>query len=288
LKFLLYSYKYDWRVGGIVVLNKLADVLADIGFETYIIGEDNEINGKAVRVSKVQAIEIVKDESVIVIYPEVIRGNPLNAAKVARWILYFPGIHGGDETYDTSEFIFSYNSKFVSGTQYEKVPVVRIIETMVDHFNDLGMSRSKDAILIKKGAHEIGQRMSLYLQPVMPSLKNIMNADSLIENTDNVSDFNKRLNEFRYFISYDNYSYHSVLAALAGCISVVIPQIGKSKEDFFSEYSERRFGISYGFENAKVDPSEIEMLRDELLRVESNNVISANDLVNSLRSHFKL
>ena len=57
MKFLLYSYKYDWRVGGIVVLNKLADVLADIGFETYIIGEDNEINGKAVRVSEVQAIE---------------------------------------------------------------------------------------------------------------------------------------------------------------------------------------------------------------------------------------
>lgn len=44
----------------------------------------------------------------IVLYPEVVPGNPLKAPVVARWVLNFPGLLGGDSTYDKDELCFGY------------------------------------------------------------------------------------------------------------------------------------------------------------------------------------
>ncbi|MBV8574788.1 MAG: hypothetical protein JOZ58_07080 [Acetobacteraceae bacterium] len=45
----------------------------------------------------------------IVIYPEVIKGNPLRADLVVRYVLNFPGLLGGDENYAPGEMVFGYS-----------------------------------------------------------------------------------------------------------------------------------------------------------------------------------
>src|SRR4051794_23881777 len=44
----------------------------------------------------------------VVIYPELILGNPLWARKVVRWTLNYPGHLGGDTIYGTNEMVFVY------------------------------------------------------------------------------------------------------------------------------------------------------------------------------------
>lgn len=46
----------------------------------------------------------------IVIYPEIISGNPLNADCVVRYVLNFPGLLGGDKTFSQSDICFSYSN----------------------------------------------------------------------------------------------------------------------------------------------------------------------------------
>lgn len=45
----------------------------------------------------------------IVVYPEVSRGNPLNAECVVRYVLNTPGLLGGDQTYLPSEMVWAYS-----------------------------------------------------------------------------------------------------------------------------------------------------------------------------------
>lgn len=45
----------------------------------------------------------------IVVYPETVAGNPFGAPCVARYVLNFPGLLGGDTVYDADEYVFGYS-----------------------------------------------------------------------------------------------------------------------------------------------------------------------------------
>lgn len=48
----------------------------------------------------------------VVIYPEVVHGNPLGAKLVVRWTLNVPGRLGGDTSFDESELVFTWMNEF--------------------------------------------------------------------------------------------------------------------------------------------------------------------------------
>jgi hypothetical protein len=289
VKILIYSYNYNWRFGGIVVLHKLADLIAQLGYETYVLSEDSlKSGGTSTQINQEFALRIANDSDTVVVYPEIVKGNPLKAKNVARWVLYFPGFHGGDKTYDANEYIFTFNQEFVADTIYSSVQVIKIIDTMVDNFFDMGLDRNKDAILIKKGRENLEERETQYLTPSIDHLYDLISADEVIKKSQNVSDFNRELNRFRYFISYDHHTYHNVLAALAGCVSIVIPTNKKSEDDFFLENPWRRNYVSYGFQNSYQSQTDQRLLRAELNKIDSSSILNAEKLVKLLQSHFKL
>lgn len=45
----------------------------------------------------------------IVVYPEIVSGNPFDARKVVRWALNTPGRLGGDRSYSDREMVFVFN-----------------------------------------------------------------------------------------------------------------------------------------------------------------------------------
>jgi hypothetical protein len=47
-------------------------------------------------------------ERVIVVYPEVVSGNPLGAKHVVRYVLNHPGLLGGDTSYNPDELVIYY------------------------------------------------------------------------------------------------------------------------------------------------------------------------------------
>jgi hypothetical protein len=286
MKFLIYSFNYDWRVGGIVVLNKLADLLAELGYDSYVIDENRKTHGPAVRINLEEAFEIAKDAKTFVIYPEVIVDNPLNAKNVCRWVLYFPGVNGGDETYHHSEFVFVYNKAFVLNTPYKDFPEIKIVNPMLSEMSNLGIKRTKDAILTKKGLQNLEERKKMFVDPYTEKLLEVKSADELIAGCGDIAEYNRKLNEIRYFISYDNYSYHNILAALAGCVSIVIPEIGKPKEEYLLEYPERASYVSYGFDE-NFQFREIRLLRNQLKNIEINNLQFARKLVEEIQMYFK-
>jgi hypothetical protein len=67
-----------------------------------------------------------------------------------------------------------------------------------------------------------------------------------------------------------------------------VPSKKKSEGTFFSESPGRRFYISYGFQDSYQSQTDPRLLRAELNKIDTSNLINAEKLVKSLQSHFKL
>jgi hypothetical protein len=238
MKYLVYGLDYNVNIGGIVVLHKLADVLSNLNTETYIVCGKTFAESKAKVISRNDSYGMALEEDCVVIYPEVVFHNILNAKNVVRWVLYYPGIHGGTKEYSETEHVFLYLKKYGIGTKYDNNMILNIFDKKTDFFYDKKNERKGDCFLIKKGHHKPVDRIDgFYIDEFLQGEF----TDFFLLDT---------FNKYERFISYDPHTYYSIIAAMCGCTSIVIPDLDISPKQYYdNEFV--KYGISYGFENEK-------------------------------------
>lgn len=62
----------------------------------------------------------------------------------------------------------------------------------------------------------------------------------------------KVFNESERCISYDTQTAYSGLSALCGCLSIVIPEKGKTRSDYLTK-DETNYGVTYGTATKEID-----------------------------------
>ena len=62
----------------------------------------------------------------------------------------------------------------------------------------------------------------------------------------------KVFNECEYCISYDTQTAYSGIAAICGCVSIIVPEQGKTREDYLSN-GEVGYGCAYGFDDYEIE-----------------------------------
>lgn len=77
----------------------------------------------------------------IVVYPEVISGNPFDAEAVVRWVLNFPGLLGGDSAYPEGDMVMAF-SKILADAVDKDVPILHVPVINQDVFN-MGEARPR-------------------------------------------------------------------------------------------------------------------------------------------------
>ena len=111
IKFIVYTPAYVENSGGVMVLHNLAKNLKELNHDVKIITFENT-SPKNILCSDYGTKKDVTDDS-IVIYPEVVRGNPLNATHVIRWILCDLGKNTSVDIYKTwakTDMVYYYSS----------------------------------------------------------------------------------------------------------------------------------------------------------------------------------
>ena len=290
-KYIIAAESYDSTIGGYVVLHKLCDEINKLGgtaylvpaYRTYYITRKNIIlpllklakeflrrsrkfrthekwNTPIFDVRKLSSI----DDDWIVIYPESISGNPLNAKNVVRWLLHHPGFHDPHFFYGVNELYF----RFHSGIKVPESLLVNtsdLILTIIDYpmdvylVEEIDTSRKGSAYLLRKGA---GRK-------IVHDLADSIKVDGLSH-----IEMAKVLKKVKTFYSYDLYTAYSTFAVLSGCDSVVVPEDGISIDEWIPD-KKLRAGIAYGIDNIESARLDRKILIQRTKEEATNNSIIA-------------
>lgn len=172
----------------------------------------------------------------IVVYPEIVSGNPLGFARVVRWILYTPRGHGVGEDFAKpipKEKVFFFQPPFIEHIDWiPRENCLRLQWHRDDIFNDPGpVERTEVCRMIRKG--------DATAESPPPGAEGATVLDG--KSNEEIAEVFKRA---RLFYCHDPYTMYCDYAALCGCLPIVVPPPGLSRADWRPEAD--RLGIAYG------------------------------------------
>jgi hypothetical protein len=262
-------------------LHDLSKILSQ-DHTTYVFGTTTVFDSKAICVNIDKAKEIAIQDNVITIYPEVISGNPFNAKNVVRYVLYYPGWHAGDKQYSNNELIITYNNEYVKDTKYDNAFVLTVLNPKLNIMRNHNKKRNKIGLLVRK-CKDFDYKMNLLNQYKHLLKLPVISIDDEINKCTDLINLSKIYNTISLFISFDPHTYHSTMAALCGCTSVVIPSKEISSEEF---YNVTKYGVAYGFENIDFAKLTHSKMINDLKQIEKNTFTQCDKFVELVKSHF--
>ena len=260
--------------GGPIVLYSLCHFLNSIGEKSYMSGGDfpNVLNLNC----PIKPEELnLESEDVVVIYPEVTNGNPLNAKNVARWMLYPIGIHGGDiKTHSKNDLIIGWGKECSGGgyiiNEDNCVIVKHIMSDIYKHLNSA--SRGKTCYMKRKGK-KWGQSFDQHPQ------------DSICVDGKNHKELSEIFNLCHTFYCYDPHTYYSTYASMCGCDSIVLPPKTLAKEDWKNSIKDT-YGIAYGKDDLGRARKTRPLMLDYIKNQDKSNIENTCKFVKLCESHF--
>jgi len=245
---------FNLLCGGITVHFELCRILNELGVNAKIKSQYKTQNYIC---NNYYDNDFPVDNNCVVIYGEMIEGNPLNAKNVVRWILAPIEVFSSMNTVNTwgkNDLVYYFNMENKFSLFPERVgSVYKLLSTL--HVNPSIQNYN----LEKKGTCYSLRKYHMHKDGI-----NVMHYNDSFEITYNHSQEEciEIFNKHEYFISYDPLTFLNTIAALCGCVSIVHPIKGLTKQQWLkttaaAEYLKRKeldnlYGIAYG-----VDQSEI-------------------------------
>lgn len=146
---------YRRTSAGIKVLHLLCHTLNLIGEEAYVTTDSvNPALRTPTITTEVVRRHLEAGVEPIVVYPEVVKGNPRNARSVVRYLLNRAGMIGGDEVHDDTELVFAFGRNILpEGVDPENVLFLPPTDTRIFHNQDNPLDDKREGILLYAGRH---------------------------------------------------------------------------------------------------------------------------------------
>ena len=109
-------------------------------------------------------------------------------------------------------------------------------------------------------------------------LRNILVYDE-IEKEEDETIIKNLMNKSEKFICFDSCSFIAVQAALCGCLTIVVPDHGFSKEEWTDNHKFLKYGIAYGYEDIQHAIETKDLIRPYLKELEENALKTVHDFV---------
>jgi hypothetical protein len=291
MKFVICAPRYEPSSGGSIVLYKLARLLQQLGHDVRIWPAHRVpargIAATAWRRAAYAATRLYRPRfrphpelagkiatkadlgDGIVVYPEIVPGNPLRAARYVRWLLYKPGGQGMASGHAPGDLYFCFQEAFNTGCDGMRYGgVLRVEDWMTDIYAQSNSGAREGACyMVRKGKTRTD----------LPRLAGLEVVDGL-DHARLARIFNAR----RACYFFDPYTAYSEYAALCGCIPIVVPLPGVGKDAWTPG---GRPGVAYGeddVENAIASrPRLLQFVRES----EQASLDSVRRFVSIVREH---
>jgi O-antigen biosynthesis protein len=149
---------YRRTSAGIRVLHLLCHALNSIGEEAYVYNTTTspELDTPILTAEIAERHKKAKREP-IVVYPEVVAGNPRRAGSVVRYVLNKAGLLGGDKAYAETELVFGYGRNVLpEGADQANILFLPPIDTQVFNNLDNPLDSQRSGVLLYPGRHQAG------------------------------------------------------------------------------------------------------------------------------------
>ena len=296
VKFVICAPRYEPESGGSIVLYKLARVLHTLGHEVRIwpihrIRREREslarhtLRRAAYVVTRsyrprfaphpdLRGALAVSDDLAdsVVIYPDIVAGNPLGAARYVRWLLFRPGELGVPFQFSQGDLYFCFQEAFnvhCEGMRYGGA--LTVLDWMTDIYRQTQFGhREGVCYMLRKGAKRTD----------LPSLRGLEVVDRC-RHRQLADIFNSR----RVCYFFDPYTAYSEYAALCGCIPVVVPIPGMSRQAW-TPPSGDRLGVAYGEDDIARALASRDRLGENIAASQVAGVDSALRFISVVGNHF--
>ena len=212
----------------------------------------------------------------VVVYPEIIAGNPIRANKVVRWFLHRPGFHTNVIDYGPGELYFYYKKTFndeeLNPNSSNHLEVVKVFHEI--YSDAIDSTRDIDCCILRKGAD----------RAINVNLDNVTCVDGMShQETALVFKRSKRC------YCYDLDTMYARYAALCGCEVIVIPEDGLILEQWRPDEA-RRYGLAYGDSDEQLAWARLtrSKLYDDMCRIENRSEQSVQFFLEKVALFFKV
>jgi hypothetical protein len=242
-KFVIWAPSFDETNGGSIVLHLLCRRLNEFG-ETALLWPHDRPAARLGGNPRERLFSTGPFENpiagpddlqdAIVVYPEIVSGNPLGGRHVVRWFLHLPGYHTGKTGYGPDELYFYIVDAFNDPTINPHPENRLTLQWENDVYGKTNQgARSGSCYMMRHGAG----------RPLVHDLADSTPVDAMTH-AEKAAEFNRR----ERFYSYDPYTFYLVYAAICGCIPIVVPEPGKTKDEWQPKPADR-YGFAYGEED---------------------------------------
>lgn len=285
--YIVYAPPYDANNGGAIFLHRLVDVLRRSGERAFLWPmaplQRQGIRNRLRKLVRSDDFTVASEmntpvatrgdlgQDSIVVYPEIVSGNPLRAKNVVRWLLYKPGALQGPIKYGADEMFFTA-SPFADDIGLTGGAQSLFLWSINSSYCDLGKhNRSGSCYMMRKG-HE---------RPIVHDLEASRRVDGLSH-----GELALIFNECETFYCYDDATMYSHYAAICGCLSIVIPWRYDSRKDWVRDRPIARYGIAYGFDDIEHARATRHLVYDYLKEKEQEGLETAASFIVTTKKRF--
>ncbi len=262
-------------IGGIKVMHKLCHLLNELGYPSYLMpihmGPTFNIYYDNTPLVTQEIVNNLSD--CIVIYPEGIRYNPLGSKHVVRWILG-PLDENVANTWQDSDMIMWYMDYYYNDVYGQRDNQLFVAESHTNIFYNQNLIRSGSSYCVRKCKNP------KYVHPTNSNFIPYHAAGNLVE-------LSNHFNTIEKFYCYDNYTFLYIQAAMCGCISIVVPDGNKTKQEWINGSRLNKYGIAYGEDDIDRAIETLPLLYQEIKQIDLDTEKQIHIFINNCKELFK-
>jgi hypothetical protein len=244
--------EYAEYIGGVTVIHTLANFLSLLGENVYMYSNSTKPEYNIQCIPWGTEIDF-NDENTIVIlasgagehtYLHNISNSLLKAKNIVRWL-----VNEQVKLYPKENKFYKFHKYWTTLESQNIDGYLSVIESNHHLFYNKGLERKGTCYLIKGNLDTEAERA--IHKPEDLCIDSILYG---ISNIDKMEFYSDIFNKMEYFISYTPFTHTSVLAAMCGCKSIVIPKSeygGEKfdKEKWLNEIWCAKYGIAVGIDD---------------------------------------
>lgn len=141
----IWAPPYTHESSGVRILHLLTHALNESGQKAYLLqlpdmAVNPHLNTPIVSTEEYNFYRNCKIEP-IVVYPDVVQGNPMSARKVVRYLLADAGKYGGDKTFPETDKVYGYTTSIARNAGSDLVLCLPCFDTNIFYLSKSGEIR---------------------------------------------------------------------------------------------------------------------------------------------------